>query len=639
MFRRCLFIGFCLAWAGLAGSETRLADAAMAGDRETVHSLLKQNVDVNAAQGDGSTALHWAAFQDDIEMAQWLIRAGANVKAATRINGMTPLFLACRNGSSRMVEILLQAGADANQPDTLGTTPLMIAAAAGNPDAVKVLIEHGAGVNAKESAHGQTALMFAAALNRAAAIQVLMAHGADAKVTTKVVKPERVRVDEEGKPVLDEKEPAGAGRGGRGGARTAESSKPTPEVAELKAQIQKLTAELNELKPGDKKQESANSKQENASDTKEAGRVKEQTASAGKSPADAKADPKTADANDPKKRPRREVGAQVVGGMTALLFAARDGQVDAARSLLDAGVDINDPGNGEKMTPLVMAISNGHFDLAKMLLDRGANPNLANIEGLTALWDTVDVQWSPHAWFPEPVVAQEHVGYLELMSDLLAHGADPNAKLEKKAWFRTTSHDATWVDPAGTTAFWRAAQANDLAAMRLLVKAGADPKIASKDGVTPLMVAAGLGWAANFSVNATDSVLESVKFCLEAGDDVQAADAKGETALHGAAYIGNNELVKLLVGKGAKVDVKTKAGDTVADMANGPTRFGIPHPETVALLEKLGSPNSHNCRSDQCLVAPKEDKRPAAKDDKKPGEGKPEGKEAAPVTTVAKPGV
>lgn len=92
-------------------------------------------------------------------------------------------------------------------------------------------------------------------------------------------------------------------------------------------------------------------------------------------------------------------------------------------------------------------------------------------------------------------------------------------------------------------------------------------------------------------------------------------------------------------GWGGKVDVKTKAGDTVADMANGPTRFGIPHPETVALLEKLGSPNSHNCRSDQCLVAPKEDKKPAAKDDKKPGAEKPEGKETAPVTTTAKPGV
>src|SRR5262249_3321123 len=134
--------------------------------------------------------------------------------------------------------------------------------------------------------------------------------------------------------------------------------------------------------------------------------------------------------NGEPKRPPREFGASVMGGMTALLFAARDGKTDSARALVEGGADINDPGAGEKMTPLVMAISNGHFDLAKMLLDHGADPKIANIEGLTALYATVDVQWSPHAWFPEPVIAQEHTAYLELMEALLAHGADPNAKLE-----------------------------------------------------------------------------------------------------------------------------------------------------------------------------------------------------------------
>ncbi len=222
----------------------------------------------------------------------------------------------------------------------------------------------------------------------------------------------------------------------------------------------------------------------------------------------------------------------------------------------------------------------------------------------------LDVQWAGHSWFPNPVTAQEKTGYLELMKTLLAAHADVNAKLAKKTWFRTLAHDATWVDPAGATAFWRAAQATDLDAMKILLAAGADPKLSTTGGDSALMVAAGVGWGANFSVNAPDSWLPAVRKCLELGLDVNQVDNRGYTALHGAAYIGNNDLVKLLVEKGAKVDVKAKNGDSVADMANGPNRFATPHPETVALLEKLGSTNSHNCRSADCLVEPKQEAPP-----------------------------
>src|ERR1700722_5896991 len=177
--------------SGLAADtrDTRLADAAQNSDRNLVKSLLAQKVDVNAAQGDGSTALHWAAFNDDLEMVQLLLNAGANVKAETRLGAVTPLFMACKNGNASIVEALLKAGASASAPDAHGTTPLMMAAAAGGAEAVKVLLEHGADANAKETSHGQTALMFAAAFNRDAAIKVLMAHGADAKITTKAVDP------------------------------------------------------------------------------------------------------------------------------------------------------------------------------------------------------------------------------------------------------------------------------------------------------------------------------------------------------------------------------------------------------------------------------------------------------------------
>ena len=234
-----------------------------------------------------------------------------------------------------------------------------------------------------------------------------------------------------------------------------------------------------------------------------------------------------------------------------------------------------------------------------------AAPNLATIAGMTALYGVVDVQWAPKAWFPQPSTDQERTKYLDLMAALIAKGANVNATVAEKPWFRSFTNDYTWADPAGATALWRAAQSSDVDAMRLLVKHGADPKIATKAGDTPLMAAAGIGWAGNWSVNAPVPPLEAVKYCIELGNDINAADLRGYTPLHGAAYLGNNEMVRYLVDKGGNAKAKSKTGDTVADMANGPTRFGQPHPETVELLEKLGSANSHNCRSDQCVVAAK----------------------------------
>jgi uncharacterized protein len=524
-----------------ASADTRLADAVQNGDRSAVRSLLAKKVNVNAPQGDGTTALHWAAFNDDREVAKLLLASGANVKAATRDGAITPLFLAAKNGSAPMIELLLKAGTDPNSATETGTTALMMAASAGNPDALKVLIAHGANVNAKDAAHGQTALIFAAALNRAEAIKVLMEHGADPAITSKVTKTERVRFNADGVPAPDEP--------------------PTPAAKEPPQQ----------------------------------------------------------------KQGRPERGAATMGGQTALLYAARDGQLNAARALVEAGADVNQGNIEEKTTPLVMAIINGHYDLAKMLLDHKADPNLANIWGLAALYATIDVQWAPYAWFPQPITAQEQITHLELMKALIAHGADVNAKLGKKIWVRSFG-DRSWVDPVGATPFWRAAQSDDVPAMKLLVTSGADPKIATAGGDTALMVAAGLGWAPNNSTVVPDAWKAAVEYCIELGLDVNAIDAKGYTALHGVAFRGDNDLVKFLVAKGAKTDVKTKTGDTIADMANGPIPHSIPHPETVALLESLGSANSHNCRSDQCLVAPQPDSGRGRRGAEKPAETPPAAK-------------
>ena len=561
-----------------ATADMTLSGAAMQGDRDAVRLLIAQGADVNAAQGDGMTALHWAAFKDDVDMARVLIKAGANVKAETRIDATTPLFMAARNGDAAMIDLLLYAGADAKSADKLGTTPLMMAAASGSADAVKVLLDHGADVNAKESAHGQTALMFAAAMNRAAAMKVLLARGADANIATKVMAFNGPKFDLDGNMIPDpakgaaNKEAAPKAEAGKDNAGPGKSSAPAKDQA---------TAAKTSAK--DATVAKAGGVGNGGAGAAGGGRAGRGGGMGG----------------------GFSRGASVTGGMTALLFAARDGQMDAIRTLVENGANINEVSGSEKMTPLVMAIANGHLDIGKYLLDRGADPNMADEDGLAALYATIDVKWAPHNWVPMPSTEQENTNYLDLMKDLLAHGANPNAQLTKKLWFRTMFSDQTWVDFVGATPFWRAAVSTDVAAMRLLKTAGADPNIRTKEGTTPLMVAAGLGWGANYSVTSPDySFLDAVKYCVEVGIDVNAVDSKGNTALHGVASRGDNDLIKYLVAHGARTDLVSKSGDTVADMANGWREHSEPWPQTVALLEQLGSKNSHNCRSAQCNVEP-----------------------------------
>jgi ankyrin repeat protein len=588
---RLFAAGLLLAALLGAATDTRLSEAAMQGNKELVRTLLKDRVDVDGAQGDGSTALHWAAMHDDLEMVKMLLAAGANVKVSTREGAITPLFMACQNGDAAIIEALVKAGADAKATNANGTTALMTAAASGSVDAVKVLVFYGADVNAKEAVHGQTALMFAAALNRDAVVKALLARGAEANVITKVTPVQRVRFDQDGNIVEDRPgAPAAAGgRGGRGGRGAAAA--PAPPVT---AAAQDKADEANDAAAAAEAAKTANETAKSELDTLA-------RALQLKSANYLLAKPK-ARAGDVAARAPRRVGAEFMGGMNALLYAAREGHLEAAHALVEGSADVNVV-SGDKFSPLVMAITNGHYDLANYLLDHGANPNLATNAGLTAIYAVIDVQWAPHAWFPQPNIEQEKTSYLDLMKALIAHKANVNAPVSEKLWFRSFTNDYTWVDPAGATPFWRAAQSSDVPAMKLLVEAGADPKTPTKAGDTPLLAAAGIGWAANWSVNAPIPLVDAVKYCVELGNDVNAADNRGYTALHGAAYLGNNDMLNYLVSKGANIKARSKAGDTVADLANGPTRFGQPHLETVALAEKLGSENSHNCRSDMCVVA------------------------------------
>jgi ankyrin repeat protein len=328
------------------------------------------------------------------------------------------------------------------------------------------------------------------------------------------------------------------------------------------------------------------------------------------------------------------------GGLTPLMYAARQGSLEAALALVDAGSKLNAV-NGDKSTALVLAIINGHFDIARQLVERGADVNLASIDGAAPLYVVANTQWARKSFQPQPSPRYDKTTYLELMNLLLDHGASPNARLVKDLWYSEYNRTLETTSAAGSTAFWKCAEVGDIDGMRLLVSRGADPNLATSDGVTPLLMASGAGVHGNDDVTAPMGRLAAVKYLIEElhaninaadfgngrGQAGIAQDARpangparsavqtdpnaqqlqqqealgrsggGYTALHNAAARGDNLMILYLVSKGAKVDAVSKSGVTVADMANGPRQRIQPHAETVALLEMLGSKNSHKCVS------------------------------------------
>jgi len=297
--------------------------------------------------------------------------------------------------------------------------------------------------------------------------------------------------------------------------------------------------------------------------------------------------------------------------------------MNAVRELLAEGADINQPSLSDNMSPLTQAIINGHFDIANFLLDRGADPNIASTaDGVFPLWATIDARYPHREWYPAPSVEQEETDYLSLLEKLLVRGANPNAKLKGKPWYRTFGN-STSPDPAGSTAFWRAAQANDLTSMKLLLAGGADPNIATSAGCSPLQVAAGMENDFQGTNVVPDSRMDTIKFLVEATDaDVNSKDDRGYTVLHGAAFIGANDVIRYLVDKGADTGVRANQistgasklaaeagqGDTVADMANGWKEKTLQFPETVDLLIELGSGFSNTCWASVCVNPTRADK-------------------------------
>jgi ankyrin repeat protein len=468
---RAIGLTVLLAASALAASESRLADAVEKSDWPAIRALLKQHADVNAPQADAMTALHWAAYLDDVEIANLLSDAGANVNATNRY-GVTPLSLACQNGSASIVELLLERGADPKTTLRGGETVLMTAARTGKPAPVQALLKRGVDINAKER-RGQTALMWAAAEGHTEVVELLIKAGAD----------------------------------------------------------------IHAMLPD--------------------------------------------------------------SGFTPFFFAVREGRTDVVRVLLKAGVGVNGTMEPRKPTgkrprkgtsALILAVENGHFELAQVLFEAGADPNDQR-SGFTALhamsWVRKPNRGDGDDGDPSPI-GSGNLSSLQFVKELVKHGAEVNAKL------KTGKGGPGQYSQLGATPFLMAAATADVPYMRLLVELGANPLLANIDNCTPLMVACGIGVgsaAANEVAGEEPEVLEAAQLLLELGADVNAVDANGETAMHGAAYKNLPKVIQFLVDKGAKIETwnrKNKYGWTPLLIAEGhrPGNFK-PSAETIAALRRV----------------------------------------------------
>ncbi len=472
----CALAAWLLCGGLVAAADVSLVDAARRGDMSAVRAQLAAGAPVNATEADGTTALHWAAYRDAVDMAGLLLRAGADAHAANRY-GVRPLSLACVSGDAALIRMLLEAGADPNTALAEGETPLMTAARTGIVAAVETLVAHGANVNARESWRGQTALMWAAAEGHSGVVRALVATGADIK---------------------------------------ARSSK----------------------------------------------------------------------------------------GFTPLLFAAREGHIDAVRTLLDSGstldeslaVSSTESAGGvaqqrrdASLNAFLLAAGNAHYELAAFLLDRGADPNVAP-RGWSALHQVSWVRKMGEAGSNDPPPeGSGRMGSLEFVKALVAHKANVNARVTT----RTLPVGASRLNFVGATPFLLAARTADTDLMRLLLELGADPLLTTDSQSTPLMIAAGVGASLPGEEPGTEAEsLEAVKLALKLGGDLNAVDANGDTAMHGAAWGHLPAVAQFLGDAGARAEVwnqKDNAGFTPLDIAAGIQRGMnfVFSPPTEAVIRRL----------------------------------------------------
>jgi uncharacterized protein len=601
VFTLC-FTLFTSVWA-VAVERPDVADAVMNGNRAHLQSLIEQKVDVNVAQADGATALHWAVYRDDGESARLLIAAGAKIDAANR-EGVTPLYMASLYGNASMIEILIGGGADARQKGPHGETMLMLAARNGNPQVIKLLLRAGSDVNAKEPIRGTTALMWAVEQKHPPAVKALLDGGADYKAKSSgaglprnymAMKVNVASVDAAMKRWAEavkngrtyEQQLAFEEANGKKVARLLPDFKndDLPTIAKFIAQAAaQFGVGLDQILEFVGPQVAAAGK-----DLDELKRLIEQQIAEQASAAD----------------DTDVIVAGLVGrgggGLTAMVFAAREGDLESTKLLVSAGADVNQT-TEYGWTPILAAANNRHYKLAAWLVEHGANVNLANKGGWTPLYLATDNRNIEGGDFPVPKPDMDHLDFIRI---LLEHGADPNLRCKDDTLTRTI-FTMQWFFEAGATPFIRAAQSGDVELMKLLLAHGADPKLATEFGDTALSTAAGIGWVEGVTYeHSVKDNLEAVKMLLDLGLDPNSANKDGRTPLMGAALKGRNDVVQLLVDRGAKLDIRdrgsrdtdtsvsTNAGHTwqALDYADGLVRVGVQsavtRPETAGLLRKL----------------------------------------------------
>ncbi len=544
-----------------ARQSAPVAGAAQSRDLAAVKALLQRGADVSEAQGDGMTALHWAALNGDAELATILRYAGANWRATTRLGGYMPLHLAAQSGADGVIAQLIEAGADIHVKTATGASALMLAAASGNTAAVSLLLERGADVEAQESAHGQTALMFAAARNHADVVQMLLSRGATPSVATKIIDLGALTAAPGEEALQGQRPPAASGPTASPAAAAA------PDVAgvtrpyrynELIGKQGGLTALLLAARQGAR--QTALTLVEGGADVNQVSQ---------------------ADQTSP------------------LLIATINGHFDLALELMTRGADVNTAADNG-VTPLYAALNvqwapkafypqpraylqqnASYLQFMKALLDRGADPNARvrrRVWYSTYNFDNLRLEENGASPFWRAAYAAD----IEAMRLLVAHGADPHMPTVKPAG-RTTRGAPEQLDQTTDTS-------------------GRPPLPVGGPGIPPLQAAAGWGYGDGFAGNAhrfaPSGMMPAVKYLVEElGADVNAEDHDGNTVLHQAAARGDVEMILYLVAKGADPTRINRDGQSTADMANGPVQRIEPFPEARDLLIKLGAKNSNRCVS------------------------------------------
>ena len=444
---------------------------------------------------------------------------------ATGLDGSTALHWAVHKDSVDLVDQLIKAGANVKAANRYGVPPLSLACTNGNFPIVERLLKAGADPNTTLPG-GETALMTAARTGKPEVVKALLAYGAD--------------------------------------PNARESSR--GQTALMWAAAENNGAAIKVLVEGgaDVALRTGPGGTERAQPAQRAGVF---TAAVNAAPAAAAAASRPA--------------------WNALHFAVQLGQLEAVRALLDAGADVNET-LPDGTSPLVLATQNAQWELGAFLIDRGASVN-ASGQGWTALHQISRIRRTNIGFLPPPV-GKGTMSSLDLVKKLLASGADINATMTRD--FRDGYRNR--LNRVGATAFLLAAKNDDTELMKLLLAAGADPLKPNADKTTPLMVAAGVdlwnpGEDGGTLPGDEPEALEAVKMLVELGNDVNATNDRGESALHGAAYRGANTIIEYLVSRGAKLDVRSNQGWTPWTIANGVfyTLFFKEQRATAEYLEKL----------------------------------------------------